>query len=163
MSVRGEQATAIREFLESVEFSGRVLDFGCDVAPYRDIVESKGAEWHGYNRVSFPSGHKREDVGPEAPLLENWDMILCTQVFQYVSNLSHLLNQMAACCKTLVATYATNWPEVEREDLYRYTGSGMEHQLRRWEISRHEPLGFVYFEGSESMALGYGFVAEPSQ
>lgn len=161
MSVRAQQANLIREFLWSIEWQGRVLDFGCDVAPYRDIVESKGAEWHGYNRVSFPSGHKREDVGPADPLSEHWDMILCTQVLQYVHEPAELLEDFGRACDTLVLTYATNWPEVEADDLYRYTRSGMQELLQGWRIAEHRQLGSVAFEGSEEMALGYGVVCLP--
>ncbi len=159
MSVRSLQATLIRGFLESIEWQGRVLDYGCDIAPYRDIVEGKGAEWHGYNRVSFPSGHKRADVGASAPLAQEWDMILCTQVLQYVPDAQALLLYFGLACNTLVMTYATNWPEVEADDLFRYTHSGMEALLHDWTIVHHRELGSVTFEGSETMALGYGCVA----
>ncbi len=162
MNVRELQAQLIRDFLEEIPWEGRVLDYGCDLAPYRSIVEASGAEWHGYNRVFYPSGHKREDVGPDEPLHEAWDMILCTQVFQYVPNLERLLARFASCCDTLVATYATNWPEVEQDDLFRYTASGMEHMLRHWTIERHQPICYVPLEESESMALGYGVVAHPA-
>lgn len=159
--IRALQREEITAFLLSIEWAGRVLDFGCDIAPYRGIVQRGGGWWHGYNRVSFPSGHKREDVGPDEPLAEQWDMILCTQVLQYVAYPAELLRCFAAVADTLVLTYATNWPEVESEDLFRCTRSGMEQLLAAtgWTVDRHEPLGTIPFGDREEIALGYGIVA----
>ena len=157
--IRDYQRSLIRAFVESVDWRGRVLDYGCDLAPYREIVE-KTAEWHGFNRVEFPSGHQKADVGDDLPLSHKWDMILCTQVFQYVPYPADLLRRFHATGATLVLTYATNWPEVENHDWFRYTRTGMEALLEQyWEIVRHEQIGCIEFGDREQLALGYGVVA----
>lgn len=155
------QREAITAFLLSVDWSGRVLDYGCDIAPYRGIVQRGGGDWHGYNRVRYPSGHRREDVGDDAPLKQRWDIILCTQVMQYVPYPAELLRGFAQAADTLVLTYATNWPEVEPEDLFRFTRAGMAQLLlvTGWTVVRQDPLGKIPFGDREELALGYGVVA----
>jgi len=146
-------------FLSEQDFTGNVLDFGCGVAPYREIVEAKGGVWHGYNRGIYPGGSK-EDIGPSEPLEQTWDVILSTQMAQYVPDVPRLLADFRACSKRLVFTISTNWPEVEPEDLFRFTRTGMEHLLTHadWKVEEVRQLGAVPFGDREWCALGYGFV-----
>lgn len=155
--IRDLQRTAIVEFLLGQDFSGRVLDYGCGAAPYKGIVETRGGEWHGYNRGIYPGGAK-VDIGPSEPLEQSWDVILCTQMLQYVPDPVGLLRDFRTS-KKLVMTYATNWPEVEPEDLHRFTRMGMERMLRGWTIQQHVRIGEIPFGDREFLALGYGIVA----
>lgn len=154
----------IRAFVAAQDYAGkRVLDFGCGVAPYREIVESGGGEWVGYNRGFFPGG-STEDVGPSEPLEQTWDVILCNQVIQYVENPPTLLAYFLASLSpdgTLILTYPTCWPEVEESDLFRFTRSGMEHLLSEWRIIDHVQIGAVPFEHLERLPLIQGVVAKP--
>ena len=158
--VRAMQRDHIVAFLLRQDFSGRVLDYGCGTAPYRGIVESGRGEWHGYNRGAYPGG-STENIGPDLPLTDQWDVILCTQMLQYVPDPRELLGEFRLASERLVLTVATNWPEVEPEDLYRFTLGGTLRLLREtgWDPKHHERLGAVPFGDREACALGYGVCA----
>ena len=158
--IRAMQRTEIEAYLEAQDFSGRVLDFGCGTQPYRGIVERKGGEYTGYNRGHFPGGSK-EDIGPEEPLSDTWDVILCTQSTQYYPDVLAMLVEFRLAAERLVMTFATNWPEVEVEDLHRFTRTGMQHllELAGWQVVAVKRLGELPFGDRESLALGYGMTA----
>jgi hypothetical protein len=159
--IRAMQRAHIVAFLEAQDFSGRVLDFGCGTQPYRGIVEANGGEYTGYNRGIYPGGSK-EDIGPDDPLSEHWDVILSTQSTQYYPDVLAMLADFRLSAERLVLTYATNWPEVEVEDLHRFTRSGMERllSLAGWRVQATQRLGELPFGDRETIALGYGIVAE---
>ena len=159
--IRAQQRQHIIDFLANVDFAGRVLDYGCSNGPYRNIVESRNGKWHGYNRGHYPGGSK-DNIGPDNPLGEKWDVILCTQMLQYVPDPPWLLDDFRGCSRRLVLTFATNWPEVEPEDLWRFTRTGMERMLTEtgWQPVLMQQLGAVQFGDREWCALGYGVVAE---
>jgi hypothetical protein len=158
--IRSMQRAAIELFLAAQDFTGSVLDYGCGTQPYRAIVEANGGDYHGYNRGIYPGGSK-QDIGPDHPLDTNWDVILSTQMLQYVPDVWGLLERFRDAASRLVLTVATNWPEVEPEDLYRFTQTGITAVLEDvgWEIREHRQLGSVPFGDREQMALGYGIVA----
>lgn len=158
--IRALQREHLVRFLSEQDFTGRVLDFGCGTAPYREIVEKNGGEWNGYNRGIFPGGSKA-DIGVDKPLLEDWDVILCTQMLQYVPDVAKLLRDFRSASERLVLTVATNWPEVEVEDLYRFTLSGISTLLEHAGFTgvAFEQIGAVRFGDREWCALGYGVVA----
>ena len=170
--------------------SGRVLDYGCGRQPYRDIVEAAGGEHFPFDREDFPGNvggvsfaYPSREIGI--------DTILCTQVIQYVPNeyvgegaevdahyesgptsfLRGLQTFLYWSTKRwvtgndgyLVMTYPTNWPEVEPEDLHRFTKAGMERLLIEagFTIVTHERRAqiAVMIDESAVMALGYGVVA----
>jgi hypothetical protein len=107
-----------------------------------------------------------------------FDAVLCTQVIQYVPltietraghhenmndwlmNLRILMDEDS---ETLVLTYPTNWPEVEPEDLHRFTKAGMERLLKEagFEIVLHEERARTWFGpgATYEVALGYGVIA----
>jgi hypothetical protein len=59
-----------------------------------------------------------------------------------------------------VLTVATNWPEVEPEDLYRFTRAGIVTVLHDtgWAVHEQRELGAIPFGDVERCALGYGLV-----
>ena len=190
--LRDVERESIRAFVQSAAddgyFSGRVLDYGCGKQPYRDIVEAVG-EYVGYDHESFPAKVGDFSVGTNPIHDERFDAILCTQVVQYVPlypdtkyvplfALDILLGQLHAALWSddygvepgghLVLTYPTNWPEVEAEDLHRFTKAGMERLLTEagFEIVRHERRASVNLwvghgcrDITEEIALGYGVIA----
>lgn len=100
------------------------------------------------------------------------DCVLCTQVIQYIP-LAELYYDssgdglwldlrilMPDDRETLVLTYPTHWPEVEPEDLHRFTKAGMERLLADagFEIVLHERRHTAAVEG-ELLAIGYGVIA----
>lgn len=106
------------------------------------------------------------------------DAVLCTQVVQYVPfaeyhertlswsfPLGDLFTDLRILMdegnETLVLTYPTNWPEVEPEDLHRFTKAGMERLLTEagFEIIRHDWRHGFRIDSGESFAAGYGVIA----
>jgi SAM-dependent methyltransferase len=162
--IRDFRRDQVRRFVAAQDYADkRVLDYGCGAAPYRAIIETGGGEWVGYNRACYPGG-PREDIGPPAPLAQRWDTIVCTEVLEYAPEPVRLLRGFRSALiprGQLILTYPTNWPEVEPEDLYRFTRTGMQALLARWTVEQHEQLGSVQFGDRETLALGYGVVARP--
>lgn len=162
--IRVRQRALISAFIANQDFSGcRVLDFGCGDEPHRKIIEAAGGDWVGYNRTDFP-GSNEPNVGPDEPLAESWDAIVCAQLLQYVPDVAELLERFRAALTPrgrLILTYATNWPEVEQTDLWRFTKAGMAELLHRgcWQIEQHARLGAVSFGDREEQAHGYGVIA----
>jgi hypothetical protein len=119
---------AIRAFLTRRReyLAGRVLDFGCGRQLYRDLVVG---EYHGYD----PNPLGRTDY-PEAlvPPHGAYDAILITQVLQAVDNPFEEIGRVRKFLKYgghWVVTYNANWREVEPQDKWRFTRTGMEALL----------------------------------
>jgi Methyltransferase domain len=133
-TIRALEQNTIRNFLLHASardhFVGRVLDFGCGRQPYRDIVEKGGGEYHGFDHPDFPGSTVFEEVGDWQPT--PWDTILCTQVLQYVADPREVLfnfHEWLNDTGRLVLTFATSWDEVEPDDKWRFTATGMERLL----------------------------------
>lgn len=168
-TVRQLEGDSIRAFVQSCDHlfpGGEVLDFGCGKEPYRDIVESAGGIYTGYDRISYPGNVSASDVGPDEPFagrFAEWDVILCNQVIQYTR---HPVEFLAAIRWGLIAdgplvlTGPTNWAEVEKEDLQRFTLSGICDALAQahWRIERAEVRAEINLNGFR-LPLGYGVVA----
>lgn len=173
-SLRGLEHKSIRDFVQLAAdegyLHGTVLDFGAGKQPYRDIVEGVkpfgGPLYQAFDQADFPANVSGENIGEGDPLaMSGWGTILCTQVMQYVPEPQPLLLRFRGALQEgghLVMTYATNWPEVEPQDLHRFTKSGMERLLIEagFEIVVHEwrATAAVALSG-ESFATGYGVIA----
>jgi SAM-dependent methyltransferase len=149
-TIRKLERGSIRAFMEKHKgyLQGRVLDFGCGQKPYADMVSGQ--------YVPFDYG----DPAPEPP----FDVIMCNQVAQYLSNPPEQMRQFAKMLKPhgyLVMTYPTNWDEVETEDLFRFTKSGMEWMVKRagFKVLVHQRRAEIQLGGFR-FPLGYGIVAE---
>jgi len=175
--LRENEASSIRAFVQKAAdqgyLSGRVLDFGCGKQPYRDIVEAAGGKYYPLDRKDFPANLSGADIG-----VENYfgshryaDAILCTQVVQYIPmgeligdrDFTGVLERWAYTLGKhghLVLTYPTNWPEVETEDLHRFTKAGMERLLMAagFTIVAHEWRHGFSYQGV-SFVAGYGVIA----
>lgn len=108
---------------------GRVLDYGCGMQPYREIVERHG-EYHAFDRLSHPGSVAERNHHSGDPLREKWDTILCTQVLNYIPDPPELLRQFRARADALVLTATTVWAEVEETDLFRWTITGIDRVVR---------------------------------
>jgi hypothetical protein len=103
-----------------------------------------------------------EDIGDL--LINGYDAILCTQVMQYMpfpaDELHKMRNLLLGSRGWLVLTYPTHWPEVEHDDLWRFTRAGMTRLLvaAGFLIERHERRHVFYRDGDE-FAVGYGVLA----
>lgn len=148
--IRQIERASIRAFLEKHRqyLKGRVLDFGAGEQPYRDLVEGE--------YVPFEKGQDIQ-AGP-------FDAVLCTQVVQYLDDVSTFLRWGArAALKPgghLVMTYPTNWDEVESGDFWRLTRMGMALLLHdtHFTVEVHERRAEVAL-GNFKFPLGYGVIA----
>lgn len=170
MSLRSEERNSIHAFLEACGDAGlftgkRVLDYGCGQQPYRELIKSFGGKYEGYDDPSFPANVSVKPIG-SYPQLGDWrDTLVCTQVIQYVrypetllrTTFKHLIRPGGH----LVMTYPTHWPEVEMEDLWRFTKAGMEFLLTTtgFDIVEHVPRHATYLLGGEALVHGYGVAA----
>lgn len=129
--IRISHRNHIRNFLvrHAHLYTGKnVLDYGCGHQPYRDVVEEFGGFYHGYDRPGYPGSLVSADVG-DLDFFDDFDVIICTQVIQFVPYPADLLDQFRDMLKaegTLLLSYPTNWPVVEDDDLWRITPAGMQ-------------------------------------
>ncbi len=166
--MRGIERASIEMFLVECArnglFAGNVLDYGAGNGTYRGIVESTGANYVPYDRMSLPASVALTDVGPDEPLEGfTWDAIVCTQVLQYVPNPKRTLRDLRHALMEggpLIITGPTNWPCVEKEDLRRWTREGIVAELGMAGFGAVECSyrAFVKFEG-ERWPLGWQAVA----
>lgn len=141
---------------------GDVLDLGCGHQPYRKLVRGKYFAW---DRAHYPGSVVALDIGAAykdkgTPWDRTYDTVLCTQVIQYVDDPSALMRTILRHANHLVMTGPTNWPVVEKEDLRRFTPTGISELLHRAgflsiEVTERE---YVIFEG-ERWCLGWGVVS----
>lgn len=182
MTLREIERQSIHSFIERAGadgyITGRVLDYGCGKQPYRSLVESYGAKYVGFDHPDLPASVAVEPLNARPPIVKNlvddaylpdvggtplFDVVLCTQVLQYVPDVPDKLSGFRALMHDqghLVLTYPTHWPEVEPEDLWRFTKAGMERLLIKagFEIVRHERRHeMVNRDGT--WAIGYGVIA----
>ena len=165
--VRELERSSIRGFVTSCRehLTGRVLDYGCGRQPYRDIVEYAGGEYVGYDRADFPANVSGEDVGPDYDALPvgGFDAVLSTQTIQYHEEPYELLLDFRALLRpggVLVITGPTCWPEVESEDLFRFTQAGIGLMLREagFAVLRLVPRAGVSVAPGFDFSLGWGAV-----
>ena len=168
--IRDLERRSISEFLVSQgdKLHGQVLDIGCGKQPYRNIVESFGGTYHGFDRESFAGSVVDEDIGEYWDLCDEVDTVMMTQVWQYIP--IHVLKDML--CKLasgdwslkaggwFLATGPTNWPLVEETDLHRFTAKGAEALLdtTRFKEIQVEERASIEVEG-ERWPLGWKAVA----
>lgn len=172
--LRTIERKSIRAFVQRAAddgyLSGRVLDYGCGKQPYRDIVEATGGEYVGYDSPQYGGSVVTEEIGDDRVGRFDWQAILCTQVLQYVHHVAVMLRGFKTDLQEehghLVLTYPTNWPEVEPEDLHRFTKAGMERLLVEvgFEIVLHERRAWITADlgngrSNGEFALGYGVIA----
>jgi len=154
--IRQADMASIRRFVERHRnyLRGRVLDFGSGLPgtcrkpePYRDLV---AGEYVAY------------DKGNEMPGGQ-FDAILSTQVLQYIFDPVAQVRELAQRLRPgghLLVSYPTNWDEVEREDLWRFTAAGMEAIIVQAGLIpiHHDRRAAVKLNGFQ-FPLGYGLVA----
>jgi hypothetical protein len=158
---------SIRKFVHAAAddglIRGRILDYGCGLQPYRDILEGAG-QYTGWDRRAYLGNVSRKDIGDAwlAIAQNDWDTVVTTQVIQYVPDgyrwLRDIRDNLLVLGGHLVMTYPTSWPEI-RDDHRRYTKIGMEQLLAAsaFTIVRHEQRAVLPFDGFE-LALGYGVI-----
>lgn len=147
--LRQIERASIRAFMERHRglLEGRVLDFGAGQQPYRDLVKGE--------YVPLEEG----SLWPQGP----FDAVMCNQVAQYLSDFAGDLARLAALLRpggSLLMTYPTTWPEVETNDLTRYTKCGMERRIAEvgLNVVEHWMRAEILIPMNR-LILGYGLVA----
>lgn len=159
ISIERESIRAFVARVAPLYLWGRVLDFGCGHQPYRSLVERGSATYVGYDRAHFPASAGVDHGLGLDPMSNTWDGILCTQVVEFVPDVAGLLVQMHDTLRErqgyLVLTYPSTWPEINKEDIHRFTFSGMERLLIEagFEIVEHSTRAVLAFE---DFTLPYG-------
>lgn len=160
-SIRELERASIRGFvkraLDPYFLPLRVLDYGAgkpgtcrEPQPYRPIVEAAGHQYEAWEPGDrWPNGE--------------FDIILCTQVIQYMEDPRTELNwfgQWLHYGGTLVMTGPGNWPEVEEADLWRFTLAGIKKLVTKagFRILKAETRAEIDL-GGEKWSLGWGIVA----
>lgn len=167
-----EKESIERFLLTNVDkLGGRVLDIGCGQQPYAHIVTSSGGTYVGYDRKGLAGSVVTEDIGPEWDAVEPVDVVIMTQVWQYIplTYLMAMLEKLSSGSSSLkqngwlLATGPTNWPLVEKEDLHRFTAVGAEHFLQRtgFRNVRVEERAAIDVQG-EHWPLGWKAIARAS-
>lgn len=144
----------LSDFLEerSDLFAGaRVLDFGAGDQPYERIVKEAGGDYWPWDRMSLPGSVCQSDIGPEDWRRERWDVILCTDVVQYVSPLDlikfvqRFATTLAQSRGHLIFSYPSSAQQVGDLDLLRFTRAGAEWLVdyANMTIVEHVRLGTV--------------------
>lgn len=168
MNLRELERSSIRGFLthcadERIFHEHDVLDYGCGKSPYQDVIVFGGGRYHGYDLTAYPANVSGEDIQEPEMFDRMWSVIVCTQVVQYVPDVPTFLQILHALLEprgALVITWPTNWPEVEPQDLHRFTLAGMSRLLRDTGFSEIgvTPRAFVDV-GPEKFYLGHGGIA----
>ena len=154
-AVRKVERWSIREFMRENAglLTGRVLDFGAGEQPYKSLVTGE----------YVPYSPDKDTTQTLTLLQGSVDVVMCNQVTQYVQNLAAMLNRFRLLlkpCGYVVATFATNWDEVEDTDLHRHTSVGMRKLMfaNGFDVLRCERRAEVT-HGAFKFPLGYGIVA----
>lgn len=163
----------IRGFVlaHSEHLRGRVLDYGCGLSPYVDIVRAAGGTYHPFDRASFPANVTGEDVGSlhELEALIPYDAVLCNQVLQYQRDPYAFIDELAkwlghgglsAGGGKLVITGPTTWPIVEAEDLVRFTLNGITEALDAsgFDLIAAQETSGIHVGAGVNLAIGWGCV-----
>lgn len=160
--IRAVERASIRAYVNehSHLLTGRVLDFGCGLQPYRSLITGV---YHGFDKSYYPTENEYEKALDHLHNIERFNTILCTQVLEYYRNpftAVALFSRLLITGGYLICTYPTNWDEVEQEDLQRLTMCGMHDLLTHcgFEILNHTRRAEVKI-GNFRFPLGYGVVA----
>ncbi|MDB5311163.1 MAG: Methyltransferase domain protein [Gemmataceae bacterium] len=154
----------LRDWIEAAVRAGlpadgqvrQVLDIGCGRQPFRALVESRGAEYVGFDVQQSPEGTVAflgVIDGPLPPGLADrgpFDVILCTEVLEHVSdwpaafaNMSALLAPSGRLIVTCPHVYQLH---EEPYDFWRPTSHAIAHFARRSGLvaERVERLGSAW-------------------
>ncbi|MBN9380255.1 MAG: methyltransferase domain-containing protein [Chitinophagaceae bacterium] len=135
---------------KSGALKGRLLDFGCGSKPYRSLFDVE--EYIGVDYYNEGHPHDNEQIdffydGKKLPFCDqNFDSVLCSEVFEHVFNLDEALAEINRVLKTdgrILITCPFVWNEHEvPHDYARYTRFALEDILKR--------AGFEIMEFSKS-------------
>lgn len=115
--------------------NGNCLDFGCGNKPYEGLFNTKE-----YIGVEIEGEEKREGIvyydGNTIPFDDNYfDSIICSQVFEHISNLDEIMGELCRVLKTggyMLVTMPFAYPEhLVPYDFRRFTSFGIRNYLEK--------------------------------
>jgi SAM-dependent methyltransferase len=125
---------------------GRVLDYGCADQPYRRLF-GPGVRYDG---ADLPGNDLAEiEIQPDGSLPEpdgSFDALLSTQVLEHVVDprvyLGECFRVLRPGGRMLLTTHGMMVYHPDPIDLWRWTGAGLQHEVRRagFEIERFEGI-----------------------
>jgi SAM-dependent methyltransferase len=129
-----------------VQSGGRVLDYGCADAPYREIFPP-GIEYVGADLPGNPHPVATAEIRPDGTVAvgdESCDAVLSTQVLEHVENPTVYLSECARVLKPggrmLLSTHGVMIYHPDPVDLWRWTGEGLRKAIEEagFEVERLE-------------------------
>lgn len=120
-------------------FTGRVLDLGCGMKPYRPLLGSRASAWIGLDYPMTYSGPSRADAYGDARFVpfreEVFDVVLCTEVIEHVPDPQQVFREAARVLRprgVFVLTAPQTHPLHEvPHDYYRFTRYGLAYLARQ--------------------------------
>ena len=151
---------ALKDWLNSIEVKGKVLDVGGIACPMRNQIIDKGiTEYKILDKVLY-----RKDVRTDyiydlehfiGPLDWLFDVAFCTEVMQFIYNPVRVLNNINSFLENealLYITFHLTQPPMKGEDYLRYTKKGVEKLLRKTKFHIEyikEPINGYYLVKAE--------------
>ena len=146
----------LKTFLEStlrdrVRRGARVADVGCGEQPLRSLIEELGGSYTGIDIAQNSVGNVDVVADIESiPLpAESFDLLLCSEVLEHVSNTTAAFAELARLCKTggsIVLTTPFTYPlHEEPQDFVRLTP----YQVRRCARSSGLEVAHLSTSGNE--------------
>ena len=125
-------------------FSGRVLDIGCGLQPYRPMLGPNVTEYVGVDRPGELSNPTVIGTAESLPFEnESFDAVLSTQVYEHVPDPGRCVAEAVRVLKPggrIVLTVPGVWPTHEAPyDYWRFTRHGLKHLLAEKGIDCPEP------------------------
>ncbi len=149
--------------MHAPRLSGRVLDIGCGIEPYREIVEKHCTEYVGLDRPTTPHGLKDVEVVGDALSLpfddESFDSVVSFQVMEHVAEPRLFLSEAFRVMKpggTALLMTPFMWGEHEQpRDYYRYTRYGLRYLAAQagFEVDLHRARHGLLVDGDPAVQL----------
>lgn len=118
---------------------GRVLDIGCGIKPYKEVIESVTDTYIGLDHINSIHGSTDVDIMGNAIALPfcdaTFDSIVSFQVLEHISEPSQFLSEAHRTLKNdcyMLLTTPFIWGEHEQPyDYYRFTRYGLEYLTKK--------------------------------
>lgn len=137
--IRSALYKTILEFSSMIGSNKKILDVGCGSKPYQHLF--KNCEYSGIDikENNKSDKHKKNDIffdGENIPFKnQEFDVIVCTEVFEHAENINKLINEISRVLKIggiIFYTMPFMWPEhCQPYDFRRYTSIEHKRMLKK--------------------------------
>lgn len=135
--IRKRLFTAIKS--QSMQLSGKMMDFGCGSKPYRELFNV--SEYIGVDFENPGHSHRNEQIdvfynGQTLPFADQtFDSVFCSEVFEHIFNLEEILHEIKRVMKSngmilVTCPFAICEHEVPN-DYARYTSYGLRNLFEK--------------------------------